>query len=66
MSEGDVVEVDTHAREGGEDGDDGKVILVRRGRVEVVEIGNRTKRGGYHVTVTRFKHFRTFSVPRAQ
>ena len=62
VREGDVIEVDTLMREGGgADGEEVKSAMVKRGRVEVVEIGPRTRKGGYHVTVTRFKHFRFFS-----
>ena len=55
---GDVIDVDTVLKRG-----EDEVSVVRRGRVKVVEIGERTKRGGYHVTVTRFKHFRTWTLP---
>ena len=59
MVEGDVIEVDAVLR--GEE-EEGRVSTVRRGRVEVMEIGERTRKGGYHVTVKRFKHFRTLPI----
>ncbi|CAI8017779.1 hypothetical protein GBAR_LOCUS10736, partial [Geodia barretti] len=60
--DGDIIEVDTVLkREGGEE-EGGRVSAVRRGRVEVMEIGERTRKGGYHVTVKRFKHFRTLPI----
>ena len=34
--------------------------LVKRGRVVVKEIGNRTRSGGYHLTLVRYKHFKIF------
>ena len=60
--DGDIIEVDTVLkREGGEE-EGGRVSAVRRGRVEVMGIGERTRKGGYHVTVKRFKHFRTLPI----
>ena len=34
--------------------------VVRRGRVEVKEIGARTRKGGYILTLMRYKHFAAF------
>ena len=50
-------EVVEETSEGGGEG-----LLVRRGRVEVLEIGGRTRKGGYHLTLQRNKHFSQFSV----
>lgn len=36
---------------------DGELVTVRRGRVVVKEIGEQTKRGGYHLTLIRYKHY---------
>ena len=41
-------------------GDDGRVITIRRGRVLVKEVGEQTKKGGYHLTLVRYKHFALF------
>ena len=42
------------------DGGTGGEVTVRRGRVVVKEIGDRTKKGGYHLTLIRYKHFDIF------
>lgn len=34
--------------------------MVRRGRVVVKEIGPRTRKGGYHLTLMRYKQFEVF------
>ena len=62
VSQGDIIEVDTVLR-AAEDidsmgGDRGP--LMRRGRVEVLEIGERTRKGGYHLTLLRYKHYSQF------
>lgn len=62
VSEGDIIEVDTILRGSANDGDDEGVAMVKRGRVEVVEIGEQTKKGGYHLTLTRYKHFSKFQI----
>ena len=62
MSEGDIIEVDTILRDGAKNGDEEGVAMVKRGRVEVMEIGDRTKKGGYHLTLTRYKHFSKFQI----
>ena len=41
-------------------GDGDKVVTVRRGRVLVKEVGEQTKKGGYHLTLVRYKHFALF------
>ena len=56
VTEGDVVEVDEVLEAAGEGGS----TKFRRGRVVVEEIGARTKRGGYHLTLTRYKHYAIF------
>ena len=40
-----------------EQGDEGDHVTVRRGRVVVKEIGEQTRKGGYHLTLIRYKHF---------
>ena len=62
VSEGDVIEVDTVLRSAEEsDGGEGeRGPLVKRGRVEVLEIGERTRRGGYHLTLLRYKYYSQF------
>lgn len=42
------------------DGDGRAEVTVRRGRVLVKEVGERTKKGGYHLTLIRYKHFSLF------
>ena len=39
---------------------DGVGTVVRRGRVVVKEIGARTKKGGYHMTLSRCKNYAVF------
>ena len=56
VAEGDVVEVDEVLEAVDEEGG----TRIRRGRVVVQEIGTRTKRGGYHLTLTRYKHYAIF------
>ena len=41
----------------GEVGDGDGEVTVKRGRVVVKEIGEQTKKGGYHLTLVRYKHF---------
>lgn len=41
-------------------GDGGRMVTVRRGRVLVKEVGEQTKKGGYHLTLVRYKHFALF------
>ena len=53
---GDVIEVDRVLETG----------LVRRGRLVVKEIGGRTRRGGYHISVIRYKTFALFHRSRQQ
>ena len=75
MREGDIVEVDTilkpaekrqslledsNSKSQPGSGDTGGEVTVRRGRVVVKEIGDRTKKGGYHLTLIRYKHFDLF------
>ena len=62
VSEGDVIEVDTVLRsaEESDSGEGERGPLVKRGRVEVLEIGERTRRGGYHLTLLRYKHYSQF------
>ena len=71
VREGDIVEVDTvlkgpnksHlADKGSEDStpDSDEETTVRRGRVVVKEIGEQTRKGGYHLTLIRYKHFALF------
>ena len=58
---GDIVEVDTVMEERqGPDGLEPEGSLVKRGRVVVAEIGQRTRKGGYHLTLLRFKHYALF------
>ena len=47
VTTGDVVEVDDH-----------KGDQTVRGRVEVLEIGEKTNKGGFHITLRRNKLFR--------
>ena len=35
--------------------------MMKRGRVVVKEIGLPTKKGGFHLTLLRFKHFALFN-----
>ena len=42
------------------DGSGEQGTLIKRGRVVITEIGPRTKKGGYHLTLTRHKHFDLF------
>ena len=57
VAEGDIVEVNEVLEEVGEEGSTKK---IRRGRVIVQEIGSRTRCGGYHLTLTRYKHYAIF------
>ena len=57
VKEGDIVEVDTVLKPG-EDSREGS--LVKRGRVVVKEIGPQTKKGGYHLTLIRYKQYALF------
>ena len=62
---GDIIEVDTILSNSdgainSDKSEEGGVGVVRRGRVEVVEIGERTRKGGYRLTLNRYKHFSTF------
>ena len=42
-------------------GDDSREgSLVKRGRVVVKEIGPQTKKGGYHLTLVRYKQYALF------
>lgn len=54
VAEGDIVEVDEILEE------EGSGTRVKRGRVVVQEIGSRTKRGGYHLTLIRYKQYAIF------
>ena len=45
--------------EGGSEGEVNKV-MVKRGRVELTKIGEKTRKGGYRLTLTRYKHFASF------
>ena len=56
VAKGDVIEVDEILEDVGE----GSGTKIRRGRVVVEEIGTRTKRGGYHLTLTHYKHYAIF------
>lgn len=62
VSEGDVIEVDTvlKSTEEGDRAEKESGPLVKRGRVEVLEIGERTRKGGYHLTLLRYKHYSQF------
>ena len=69
VKQGDIVEVDSildkrksvtqDSIEGSkqEQGSEGDHVTVRRGRVVVKEIGEQTRKGGYHLTLIRYKHF---------
>lgn len=76
VKQGDIVEVDTVLKpKATKKGDDPAMIEegwpVKRGRVVVKEIGERTRKGSYHMTLVRYKqfalmskkHFGTFVVP---
>ena len=63
MKEGDIIEVDTPLEAQQTPGTDDKAeaeVVVRRGRVVVKEIGQRTKKGGYRLTLARTKHYSLF------
>ena len=45
--------------EGGTEGDGGDGRVWRRGRVVVKQIGEQTRKGRWHVTLFRHKHFST-------
>ena len=63
VKEGDVIEVDTVMAEKGTAagaGSQPQGSLVKRGRVVVTEIGARTRRGGYRLTLLRYKHYALF------
>ena len=64
VKQGDVIEVDSIqdknskvSLSGSEHGTEGDHVTVRRGRVVVKEIGEQTRKGGYHLTLIRYKHF---------
>ena len=64
VKQGDVIEVDSVwdksskvSLSGSEHGSEGDHVTVRRGRVVVKEIGEQTRKGGYHLTLIRYKHF---------
>ena len=52
-----MIEVDTILKPG-DDSREGS--LVKRGRVVVKEIGPQTKKGGYHLTLVRYKQYALF------
>lgn len=70
IRDGDIIEVDTVLKgpnkshpddKGSEDSPpDSDETTVRRGRVVVKEIGEQTRKGGYHLTLIRYKHFALF------
>lgn len=39
------------------DSDSDDHVTVQRGRLVVKEIGEQTRKGGYHLTLVRYKHF---------
>ena len=71
VKQGDIIEVDSvrdkrrtvtqdsgsGSPSGSEQGSEGDHVTVRRGRVVVKEIGEQTRKGGYHLTIIRYKHF---------
>jgi hypothetical protein len=73
IKQGDIIEVDSvrdkrkkvtqdsgggSPSAGSEQGQsEGDHVTVRRGRVIVKEIGEQTRKGGYHLTLIRYKHF---------
>ena len=72
VKQGDIIEVDSvqdkrksvtpdsskRSPSGSEQGAaEGDYVTVRRGRVVVKEIGEQTRKGGYHLTLIRYKHF---------
>ena len=71
VKQGDIIEVDSvqdkrktatqdsssGSLSGSEQGDESDHVTVRRGRVVVKEIGEQTRKGGYHLTLVRYKHF---------
>ena len=71
VKEGDIIEVDielkpkgsaTAVNKGEEDQEDSSCSdgVVKRGRVVVLEIGERTKKGGYHMKLSRCKNYAVF------
>lgn len=54
-----MIEVDT-ILEGRPQEPNDRGEMVRRGRVVVKEIGPRTRKGGYHLTLMRYKQFEVF------
>ena len=46
--------------EGGGSGLHDNDEIIVRGRVVVKEIGERTRKGGYHMTLFRYKHYALF------
>ena len=71
VKEGDIIEVDIELRpkgsatavnKGEEDQKDSSCSdgVVKRGRVVVLEIGERTKKGGYHMKLSRCKNYAVF------
>ena len=71
VKQGDIIEVDSvrdkrksvtqesskESSSGSEQGTEGDHVTVRRGRVVVKEIGEQTRKGGYHLILMRYKHF---------
>ena len=58
VKEGDIIEVDTVMEE--REAADSAGSLIKRGRVVVKEIGPRTRKGGYRLTLLRYKHYALF------
>ena len=54
------MEVDTVLQTQEKTNDSHQGSLVRRGRVVVKEIGPQTRKGGYHLTLVRYKQFALF------
>ncbi len=64
VKEGDVIEVDTildaRPQDLGNQGEGEGRKLTKRGRVVVKEIGPKTRKGGYLLTLIRYKQFALF------
>lgn len=61
VKEGDIIEADTVMKpKVVGDNNSGDEELVKRGRVVVKEIGEQTRKGGYHMTLVRIKQFALF------
>ena len=62
VTEGDVIDVDIPLKPRSTDQKGGNGTVLRRGRVVIKEIsGTQTKKGRYHMTLIRYKHYALFT-----